>query len=372
MRTNSPYDVLRVSLLPMVGPARGRALLRTFGTFEGIRHAALTDIQRIDGFSDGIAKSLLDNLHNQSIIDQIERIVEENEKLSGKENVAFVAFNDPDYPEPLKRIYDAPLFLHIKGELRKDDSNAVAIVGTRKPSEYGRQAAEYFARELTRCEATVISGLAIGIDTVAHQTTLAHGGRTIAVLGSGIANIYPFTNKKLAEAISAHGCLISECHMKAKPDAVNFPRRNRIISGLSKGTLIVESGIKGGGMITAGLALDQNREVFAIPGSIFNKHSDGPNFLIRKGLAKSVTLIDDIIEEIPSLKKGAVAKRPPVQMSLVEESLYSKLQRDPIHIDDLSSLMNLPTSDLLVQLLQMEFKGLVKQLPGKFFVLTQG
>jgi DNA processing protein len=234
--------------------------------------------------------------------------------------------------------------------------------------------AERFASELSKLGIPIISGLARGIDTSAHAASLKAGGRTVAVIGSGIDVIYPPENKQLFERITEQGAVVSEFLMGAKPDAGNFPRRNRIISGIALGTIIVETGIEGGAMITASTALDQNRATFAIPSAVTDKRKSGTNLLIKEGKAALVESVDDIIAELhPQLKrlladqKVAQPKAAP-ELNLFEQKLYDVLEDDPIHIDLLAERASLTTADALVHLLSMEFKGAVKQLRGKMFV----
>ncbi len=218
---------------------------------------------------------------------------------------------------------------------------------------------------------TVVSGLARGIDTAAHTAALKAGGRTLAVIGSGIDVIYPSENKRLAERISHKGAILSEYEMGAKPDAVNFPRRNRIISGLALGTLIVETTETGGAMITASTALDQNREVFAVPGPITENRSRGTNLLIKEGRAKLVEQVDDIVSELQTKLRPRLRteeKKIEIPLSLFEKRLFDCLGSGPLHIDAIAAQTGLATSDALVNLLSLEFKGIVKQLPGKMFV----
>ena len=218
----------------------------------------------------------------------------------------------------------------------------------------------------------MVSGLARGIDSVVHKSTLKAGGRTIAILGTGLDVVYPPENKKLFEEISQTGMIISEYPLGTKPDAQNFPKRNRIISGLSLGTLVVETAINGGAMQTASYALDQNREVFAIPGNIGTRQSEGTNALIRKGEAKLVVTPNDILEELELKLKPVIGKnipRPNIDLNIFEEKIISCLNSTPLQIDKISGLTSLSTSDCLVNLLSLEFKGLVKQLPGKTFSL---
>ncbi len=277
-------------------------------------------------------------------------------------------------PPLLKKIYDPPPFLYCRGGFTAGDAAAVAVVGTRNPTPYGLRVAEKFATELAERRITVVSGLARGIDTVAHHAALRAGGRTIAVIGSGLDIIYPAENIPLASRIARQGAVSSEFAMGAKPDAVNFPQRNRIISGVSLGTLVVETGTEGGAMITARAALDQNREVFAIPSPVDAPSPSGTNALIREGRAQLTESIDDILAELSSPLKGLIdcaatrPVQPPPPLTLFEQRLYDQLAADPLHIDLLSEHTGFSTAESLVHLLSLEFKGVVRQLPGKFFV----
>ena len=262
--------------------------------------------------------------------------------------------------------------LFVRGNLKEEDKYAIAIVGTRTPTTYGKRVTEKFAAELADQGIIVVSGLARGVDTIAHSVTVRSGGRTIAVLGSGVDVIYPSENRKLVEQMLVGGAIVSEYYMGSKPDAMNFPRRNRIISGVTLGTILVETDRDGGAMITAGTALDQNREVFAVPGSIFEKKSRGTSKLIREGRAKLVENIADVLEELryklrPLLKDQPVAQ-PKVQLTIFEQKIFDALTEEAEHIDSLAEKCRTPIADLLVQLLSLELKGVVKQLPGKYFV----
>jgi DNA processing protein len=263
--------------------------------------------------------------------------------------------------------------LFVRGGFSEIDNSSIAIVGTRCPTPYGTRMAERFAAGLAKLGLPVVSGLARGIDTSAHRAALREGGRTIAVIGSGVDVIYPSENKSLADHIVAHGAVVSECDMGAKPDAVNFPRRNRIISGISLATLVVETAPEGGAMITAGTALDQNREVFAVPGAVGESGRSGTHRLIKEGKALLVESIDDIIAELAPRLRNVVAmaalpeKPPQPDLNLFERKLYDALGDDPLHIDVLAERTGLVPSDALVQLLSLEFKGVVRQLPGKMF-----
>ena len=213
----------------------------------------------------------------------------------------------------------------------------------------------------------MVSGLAMGIDTVAHRSTLRAGGRTIAVLGSGLLNVYPGVNRSLADAIIGSGCVMSELSLDAKPDAVNFPRRNRIISGLSRSLVVIESDVRGGAMISANIALDQNRDLFAVPGSIFNTRSAGPHYLLQQSMAQPATCAGDVLGELADGGKAATVS-PPVQLSFIEQQIYDLLGDEPKQIDEIAVECGQPLPTVLVQLLQMELNNVVRQLPGKYFV----
>lgn len=280
-----------------------------------------------------------------------------------------ITFWDDRYPPLLRKIVDPPLLLFIRGNIDVLSRHCIAIVGTRMPSMYGKMMADRLAKELASYDLAIVSGLARGVDTVAHHAVVQSGGRTIAVLGSGVDTIYPEENKKLAEQIMQFGALVSEFPMGAKPDAPHFPRRNRIIAGLSKGTLVVEAGNKSGALITADLALEQGREVFALPGNVSNPKSLGCNKLIQQG-AKLVITIEDIVEEFEggrrSLKKNT--GEPTVLLTEKEKSVYSVLTAEPQHIDRIAQLCQLTISETLSTLLNLELKNIILQTAGKNFI----
>ena len=372
MTVTDPYDYFRVAQLPSVGPARGRALLAHFHSFANLIRGSAEALRRVDGISTQLSARILDAIRDERRSGAIETIVERNRGLCERHGLRYVTFTDDDYPPLLRGIYDPPLFLFMKGQACADEMRAVAVVGTRNPSDYGRQVAEDFCRVFASHRVTVVSGLAMGIDTVAHRSTLRAGGRTIAVLGSGLLNVYPGVNRALAEEITEHGCVMSELTLDAKPDAVNFPRRNRIISGLAHSLVLVESDVRGGAMITANLALDQNRDVFAVPGSIYNLRSAGPHFLLRQSMAQPATCAEDVLGEMTDAPQSRAAPRPAPQLSLEDQQIFDHLSDDPLHIDELAVACALPLPTLLVQLLQMEMAGVVRQLPGKYFVRFSG
>jgi len=358
------FDLLRLSDIPGVGPSRLRAIVSHFGSPTEALGASALELSRVEGIEKRLASTIAHYKGGR-------RFAEEQLSLLNKVNGRIVTFWDQEYPEYLKKIYDPPAFLFVRGTIEKNDRFAIAVVGTRAPTPYGVVITEKFSRELTEKGIVIVSGLARGIDTLAHSACLSSGGRTIAVIGSGINVIYPPENLSLAHQIEEHGAIVSEFCMGTSPDPGNFPRRNRLVSGMSLGTLIVESPENGGAMITGSTALDQNRELFCVPGSILEKNCTGTNSLIRDGRAKLVLTVDDILDELqaplrPILKRPP--DRPPVQLSVFELRLLDILTSDPVHVDAIAEASGLSIPDTLVNLLGLEFKGLVKQLAGKMFL----
>jgi len=357
-------SLLVLSMVQGIGAARLRALVNHFGDPESVLEASERELTSAEGIDRGLAKKIrAERNFEKEVQVQLSRL--------NKSEARIITFWDREFPENLKKIYDPPVILFVRGEISSADKYSLAIVGTRNPTTYGKHIAEKFAAELSEKGITIVSGLARGIDTTAHATTVRSGGRTIAVLGSGVDVIYPSENRRLSEQILLNGAIISEYYMGAKPDAVNFPRRNRIISGISLGTIIVETDVNGGAMITASTALDQNREVFAVPGNVTEKNSHGTHKLIKEGRAKLVEKIDDIVEELhyklKPILKDQLKTQAKVQLSIFEQKLFDALGDEPIHIDVLAEKCAMAISDLLVQLLSLELKGVVKQMPGKYF-----
>lgn len=351
-----------------IGPQKIFSLLSKFQNFDKIIHADFNSLMHVDGISKILATKIHSSFYNfEKVKNDTEKELEQLTKI----NANIITFWDEEYPDLLKKIYYPPVIIYTLGNFAQDDKYSVAIVGTRMPSPYGKIEAEKFSSELAGKNITVVSGLARGIDSIAHESALKVNGRTIAVIGSGLDVIYPPENKKLFDQIKENGVIISEFALDTKPDAQNFPRRNRIISGISLGTLIVETRLDGGAMQTAAYALDQNREVFAVPGNVNVKQSEGPNALIQRGEAKLVTCAEDILLELELKLKPEIGKnipKPSVELNLFEEKLINILDTEPKQIDEIASFSSMTTSDCLVNLLTLEFKGLVKQLPGKMFI----
>ncbi len=364
--------LVALSLVPGVGPGRIRALLAHFGSASGVLAASPRALAQVDRVGAKTARSIAEFDGGAMVDEQFERAERVGAEL--------VPLWDDRYPALLRQIYDPPAVLWLRGDLLARDARAVAIVGTRRATEYGTRAAHDFAFELAQRGFTVVSGLAYGVDAAAHRGALAAGGRTLAVLGSGVDRIYPARHRALAEAVTEQGGVLSEFGLGTAPDAPNFPRRNRIIAGLSLGTLVAEARATGGALITAWMALEQNREVWAVPTPLFSPAGSGTNQLIRKGYATLVTDVDELLEEIegqiePARKEASPNAVPPAAappaappvLNGAEKKLYGALTTDPVHLDTLCERAGLDASSALVYLLSLEFKGLVRQLAGKQF-----
>ncbi len=284
--------------------------------------------------------------------------------------INFVCYTDPDYPENLREIYDPPLVIFQKGFLKSSDNLSVAVVGARKASPYGLAVAEKMTRDLAAVGVTVISGMARGIDSAAHKGALAGGGRTIAVLGCGVDIVYPRENRRLMEKIIDDGAVISEFPPGTAPEPWRFPVRNRMISGLSRGTVVVEAAERSGALITADFALDQNRDVMAVPGNVVSVLSRGTHRLIKQG-ARLVEGAGDVLDEL-GLEKlfpvRAIEDEGTLKMSEEEEVLYGLLSLDPVSLDEIIAKSGLPSQKVMAALMYLELKGLIKQMPGKFYV----
>lgn len=295
-----------------------------------------------------------------------ENEIEQVENIGAK----IITFWDNEYPQHLKNIYYPPLILYVLGDITENDSQSISIVGTRTATDYGKSLVTKFTASLVKQNISIVSGLARGIDSIAHKTAIKNNGRTLAIIGSGLDVIYPPENKKLFHDIIEQGAIISEFPLGTKPDAQNFPKRNRIIAGISLGTLVIETRNNGGAMQTAKHALDQNKEVFAIPGNLTSEQSNGTNSLIQRNGAKLVTDPDDILVELQLKLKpeiGINIPKPKLDLSLFEEKILNLLDNTPKQIDKIASESSLSISDSLINLLSLEFKGVVQQLPGKMF-----
>lgn len=346
-----------------IGPVTARKLLAIYKTPEAIFSAPYKELCSIDIINKKRAKKIKEYSGWKEIDSQLKKL-----DIKG---IKIVTINDKDYPETLRNIDDAPVVLYIKGEIQREDKFTIAVVGSRKYTFYGRFAAEKLSSELSSMGFTIVSGMARGIDTLAHAAAIKSGGRSIAVLGSGIDVPYPPENKGLMEKISESGYVMSEFPPGTQPDRENFPRRNRLISGLSLGVLVVEAAADSGSLITASCAAEQGKEVFAVPGNINSVNSAGTNELIKNG-AKLVQDVRDIIEELAPVLKGFIKTKEKVRVELSDEErrLCDIMTAEPRHVDMLSRESGMSVSKVLGILLSLELKGVVKQTEGKKFFLA--
>ncbi len=351
------------NIVPQIGPVRLRALLDHFGSLEAAWQADARALQAA-----GLDKRALANLLAARRALDLDR---ELERLR-RAGVTVLTWEDAAYPARLREIGAPPPVLYLRGALVADDDWAVAVVGTRHPSAYGLEMARQLAGDLARSHITVVSGLARGIDSEAHHAALAAGGRTVAVLGSGLDRVYPPENVDLARQIVASGAVVSEYPFGTRPEAGNFPARNRIISGLSLGTLVVEAGEASGALITVHCALEQGRETFAVPGSALSRRSAGTNRLLQRGEAKLVTQVQDILEELNLTMLAQQAEvRQLVPENDIEAQLLAQLSTEPTHIDDLSRSTRLPVAQVSSTLSLLELKGAIHRVGAMSYVLTR-
>ncbi len=300
-------DYLRLHLTPDVGPIRMKNLISHFGAVENILSASVGELQRVEGIGPKTAQSIFESRRDTLVDEEVQR--------AGECGVRILCWEDADFPKPLLNITDPPICLYVKGNIEPTDAVAVAIVGTRRCSHYGREQSIRFSRALAAAGFTVVSGLARGVDGHAHRGALDAAGRTIAVLGQGLATIYPPEHESLAADIAKSGAVVSELPVDTIPDAKNFPRRNRIIVGLSLGVIVIEAGERSGALISARLAGEYNREVFALPGRIDCPDvSTGTNSLIRDGKAKLITCLDDVLNELQEV--GRIMRRDVEDLTL--------------------------------------------------------
>ena len=348
--------------IPGVGRVRIAQLKDHFGSLQDAWNAPDGKLKQA-GLDSRSADALVTLRPRISVDDEMERLE--------RHGVDALICEGPAYPSRLKEIYDYPPVLYVRGKLPADDEPCLAIVGTRRPTVYGRQVTEEIVADLARSSITIISGLARGIDSVAHRTALDAGGKTVAVFGSGLDIVYPGENAKLAQAIAEHGALVSEYPLGVKPKAENFPLRNRIMSGLSLGVLVVEAGERSGALITAQQAMEQNREVFAVPGSILSPVSQGTNRLIQEG-AKLVRNHTDILEELNLtivVQQAEIKEFSPANE--VESAILKQLGPEPNHIDEICRRSGLTMSEVSSTLAMLELKGIARQVGSMNYVLAR-
>lgn len=354
---------LGFNLVKGIGPAKLQALRDYYGSLEAAWQANQAQLEKI-GFDQRAIKSFFAARSELDLDAELEKV--------RQRKISLLTWDSPEYPAYLREVPNAPPLLYLWGDLVEGDRLAVAVVGTRRLTRYGRQVTQDLVTGLVLNGVTIVSGLARGIDAVAHKTALDLNGRTIAVLGSGLDSIYPAENRQMAQQITQeHGAVISEYGLGVKPEAKNFPPRNRVISGLSLGVIVVEAGERSGALITSSFALEQGREVFAVPGNMNSPASIGTNRLIQQG-AKLVTSVDDVLDEL-NLK--LVVEQTAVQLALPETAeeaaLMAHLSGQPVHVDDLCQHTGLPTSLVTSTLTMMELKGMIRQVGGMNYVLRE-
>jgi DNA processing protein len=356
--------------VPGVGNHLFKRLIDQWTTPEIVFSQSIDNLMSVQGISKRLAAAILKKQSADKAKEEIDR--------AHNFGISLLCLNDDHYPSLLKQIPDPPPILYVYGTLEPSES-CVAIVGSRNATSYGLSVTRSLAKDLAMHHMTIVSGMARGIDTAAHEGALAGEGRTIAVMGCGLEIVYPGENKKLFHSIAKdNGAVISEFPMQSKPEAYHFPRRNRIISGISMGTIVVEAGEKSGSLITARLALEQDRQVFAVPGHVHSKFSNGTHRLIKQG-AKLVENVRDVLEDLgPFLNYHLLSHETSVskqiqpahmlpELNPFEQIIWDHLTLEPMHIDELLMFLDKTTAELSAQLLQMELKGLVKQYPGKRF-----
>ncbi len=361
------YGWLALERIPRVGPLTMARLYEAFGSPSRAMQASSKEIRHRTGLRERLAEAIADFRPPE---DQIKRDIEILEKLA----VRVITRWDPDYPSNLKEIYDPPALLFVRGQMVPEDSRAVALVGSRNPTRYGLEMTEQITRGLVHAQVTAVSGLARGIDTACHNTALKEGGRTIGVLGCGIDVFYPRENRPLIEEMMGSGAVISEFRPGIPPLATNFYRRNRIVSGLVKGVVVVQATRNSGSLITAGHALDQNRDVFAVPGNVTDSRSWGPHSLLKQG-AGVVESAEDVLESLFAPQQAAKSQPTLFEakssrdqdLSDAAEQVLESLDLDPVPIDLLCESLKIEVGKLSGILLELELHGLVRQCPGKMF-----
>lgn len=357
---------IALNATPFVGPVTFHRLVAAFGSARRVFAAGISDLKEVEGVSEGMARKIVETDPEKISLRELD--------LAEKLGASIVTVGDTGYPAPLVNAYSPPPVLSIKGEWKQSDQLSIAVVGTRSPTQYGRSQAEKLSSELARLGITIVSGLARGVDGVAHRAALAAGGRTVAVLGCGLNVYYPPEHRDMQKRIPESGCVISQFPMATRPDKVTFPMRNRIVSGLSLGTLVIEAPEKSGALITVYAAIEDNREAFAVPGPVNSPKSDGTNSLIKRGHAKLVSRVEDIIEDLPDYAKQWVTQRqgslplaPAVKLSAEEEIVMEALSAELQHIDVVTQACGLPPNMVSAILLSLELKGVARQAPGKMF-----
>jgi DNA processing protein len=364
---DSREALVALNLIENVGPVRVRQLLEVFGEAPAILSASKSQLLQVRGIGEDTADGIANWEKNIDLAAELKRIADFGSHI--------VIQSDPEYPELLRQIYDPPVVLYVKGSLLPRDKNAVAMVGSRMTTHYGIETARKLAYQLAYLGVTVVSGGARGIDSAAHQGALAAKGRTIAVLGTGLNLVTPPENAKLFEQIAANGALITQFPFNRPGDKQSFPIRNRIVAGMTLGSVVVEANLTSGALITANFANEYGRQVFAVPGRIDSPRSKGCHELIKKG-AKLCEGAEDILSEFeylfpPSNRPAGASETgvlPALELSANEQAVFDSLNHEEVSIDDVIRKSGLPSSAASVALLSLEMKRLIRQLPGKVFV----
>ncbi len=358
-------QTIALSLVPDLGPKTYQKLIRAFGSAGNVLKASLSELKRVEGVSVAVAEALGDPTLRDKALEEM--------ALAQREEVDMITVFDQRYPAELKQIYAPPILIYVKGALPKPQAAKFAIVGSRGASLYGRRIAVQISKELAEEGIIIVSGMAMGIDCSAHEGALSAGRATGAVLGSGLSRVSPGAPQKMADRIvEKGGALISEYPMQMHALPKHFPVRNRIISGLSYGVLVVEARSKSGALITADAALEQGREVYAVPGNADSSLSQGTNRLLKQG-AKLTTSAEDILQDLSSIfiknpKETARRSNSKTALSDDENAVLSVLESEPLHVDELIACANLPVKNAITALSFLELKGYAKQLPGKNYV----
>lgn len=362
---------LRLHLCPELGPIRFANLLRELGDVDAILGAGVGRLMGVSQIGPKVADSIARGRETADAEKEID--------LARQRHVRIICLADQDYPAALRAITDPPVCLYVRGALEPQDAVALAIVGTRRCSYYGREQAERFAALAANAGLTIVSGMARGIDTCAHRGALAADGRTIAVLGCGLCHLYPPESAELAGAITEHGAVVSALPMEVAPDSGNFPPRNRIIAGLALGVLVVEAPLRSGALITARLATEYNREVFAVPGRVDTPHAEGCHQLIKTGGAKLVATLGDVLEELgevgatlmapadggPAGAESAAA--PIVSLDENEKGVVAALGPQPVTVEDICEASGLPPQKVAAALTSLQLKGAISRVDGNLY-----
>ena len=353
---------MALNMIPKLGPVKVRRLLDAMESPERILSAKESELRQVEGVGPDVAASIRSWEAQVNLADELKLVEESGARI--------ITMRSPEYPAALKEIHDPPIVLYILGGLLDRDRHAVGVVGTRKPSHYGTECAKKLSYQLANSGITIVSGLARGVDTYAHQGALAAKGRTVAVIGSGLLSIYPPENRELADKIATSGAVVTEFSMRVQPDRQTFPMRNRIISGCSFGVLVIEAGGRSGALISASQAGEQGRSVYAIPGRIDQPNAIGSNRLIQQG-AKLVLSAGDILDDMGMLFAAPQTLTPspaPAGLAGSETAIYEAIGDDETHIDEITLRSGLPTHVVSSTLLALEMKALVRQRPGGRFV----